>query len=135
MCESGLLWKFDAPDAATALGARESMLATLREHRDWEVDQEAAKSAYTELLSNVLRYGGCPVEVWLFCQDDEVKLHVLEFGLGFDEEPRLPSPMSEHGRGLFLVSHLAADLRINGDPRGTHIIATLPRKEQSPSRN
>lgn len=127
MCREGLLWKFDAPDAATALRQRMPMVEALRQHAGWAVDEYTAKVTFTELLTNVLRHGKSPVSVWLYCADDAVQLHVLESGGGFQTEPCLPCPESEGGRGLYLVSKMASDLTIEGDPRGTHIIATLPR--------
>jgi signal transduction histidine kinase len=109
------------------------MVESLRRHVGWEVDEHAAKVTFTELLANVLRHGKSPLSVWLQCEHGAVKLHVLESGNGFKCEPHLSNPTSESGRGLYLVSKMTSELKIEGNPRGTHIIATLPRKN-SPAR-
>ena len=127
MCGLGVLWKQDAFKAETVLKQRNAFLETVRAHEGWSLDEEAAKTIFTELLTNVMRHSHSPVSVWLACRDGECKLHVLEFGPGFENEPKLPHDLAQGGRGLFLASAYSDELRIDGDPRGTYIIASLPR--------
>jgi anti-sigma regulatory factor (Ser/Thr protein kinase) len=128
MCGRGVLWKVDAPDAEIALDEREAFLAVIRSHSGWPLDLEAARSVFTELLTNVFEHGKSPVSVWLDCSDDSVKLYIRESGRGFSARPALPEAWTEGGRGLFLASKFASDLDIKGRPRGTHVVATLMRK-------
>lgn len=124
-----MLWSVGAGEATAVLNERDVFIEVVRSHVGWKVDVVFAKLIFTELLANVIRHGEHPVSVWLECSDGAVKLHILESGRGFAASPRLPSnPLSESGRGLFLVSEFAIALSIQGDPRGTHIVATLPHK-------
>jgi anti-sigma regulatory factor (Ser/Thr protein kinase) len=128
MCNMGLLWRIDALDAGIAFQARGAFLGVLKGHLGWSLDVDAANVVFTELLGNVLRHGKSPVSIWLECGDDAVKLHVRESGTGFSTKPALPEALSIGGRGLFLASTSANRLEIEGEPRGTHIVATLLRK-------
>ena len=55
-------------------------------------------------------------------------LHVIDKGPGFQNVARLPAdPLSERGRGLYLISRASRELRIVPAAfGGSHAIAALP---------
>lgn len=129
MCTRGVLWEQEWPDASlAALRARSAFMQAVHDHAGWEVDPEAASVIYTELITNSIKYGKRPITARLECDRTGVKLSVQDNGSGFNRTIDPPAPLSLGGRGLFLVSKYAQDLEIGGDPKGTRIVATLPRK-------
>ena len=56
------------------------------------------------------------------------RLHTIDEGPGFEYDPKLPFDIwSESGRGLFLVSQLAHDVRVERLPGcGAYICVELP---------
>ena len=129
MCARGSLLKAVAFDARSAFKVRQLYTSAVHGHCDWELDEHAANTIFTELLSNVAQHGAFPALVELECVDGMVKLHLSETGEGFSRNPELPEDMfCESGRGLFLVKTFAAEFEIMGNPRGTYIVAGLPRK-------
>ena len=105
-------------------------MAALSSHVGWPLDEDAAAHVFTELLGNVIRHGESPVSLSLQCDGTSVKFRITESGRGFDQPIGLPPLSSEHGRGLFLVSQLADELSVAGDPHGTIIVATLRRDQR-----
>jgi anti-sigma regulatory factor (Ser/Thr protein kinase) len=74
---------------------------------------------FAEVLSNLLRYVAGLVDIFLECNPDNHVMHVLDPGPGFQFNPRLPSdPMSESGRGLFLISALSTQFSVERRPGG-----------------
>lgn len=132
MCRLGVVWKVEAPDAAIAFSQRGAFIDAIRNHDGPRTDEDAARSIYAELLGNVMRHGKSPVSVWLECCGPRLQFHLVESGQGFTRKPALPNAHQEGGRGLFLVSTLASELTIEGEPPGTHIVATLPAQDENP---
>jgi anti-sigma regulatory factor (Ser/Thr protein kinase) len=130
MCESGLLWSFKSEDAAGALARRQAFLDSLGRHLGWAVDPYAAKIIFTELVTNVMRHARGPIRIALECDGEQVALTITDRGTGFAFNPRLPADMlSDGGRGLFLISKVAAAVRVEHATRsGTSVTAVLPRK-------
>jgi signal transduction histidine kinase len=137
MCGQGTLWRLDGVDALAALKQRTSFMEVVSNHDGWQLDEDAARNIFTELLSNVIRHGASPVSLALECEGVDVNFRLAESGRGFDKAIGLPPMTSEHGRGLFVVSQMAERLDVDGNPRGTKIVATLPRiaqrRESGPS--
>jgi anti-sigma regulatory factor (Ser/Thr protein kinase) len=103
-------------------------MEAVRAHAQWEVDPEAALVIYTELITNSIKYGKWPIAARLECDRRIVKIRVEDYGAGFEQTVSAPPTLSAGGRGLFLVSQYATRLEIGGNPRGTSIVATLPKK-------
>ena len=103
-------WRFEADDASSAQHARDSFSAHLRQ-RDLSPEAiDAAILVFGELVANVVRHSPGPIEVELYWQQTELLIYVRDRGPEFSvRDPVLPSdPMSEGGRGLFLVGNYAA---------------------------
>ncbi len=74
---------------------------------------------FAELLSNQLRYSYGTVDLFVERNEANVVLHLLDNGPGFRFNPRLPSdPMSESGRGLFLIDALSSQFSVDHRPGG-----------------
>lgn len=112
-------WRFDPfwRDAVQKV-RREALEAVLASGID------AARSldvelVLAELISNLLRYADGTVDLFLERNARSVVLHLLDKGPGFQFNPRLPAdPMSETGRGLFLIADLADQFTVERRPGG-----------------
>ncbi|MBV9720096.1 MAG: ATP-binding protein [Candidatus Eremiobacteraeota bacterium] len=133
MCTRGVLWRYESSDAIDCLTERRNFLEAVREHRDWEVDDEAAKVVFTELVANVVRHAPGPIEVTLECDGCSLLLNVSDRGSGFAYEPKLPENLlAEGGRGLYIVSRLATEVRIEVNKRlGLNVAAKLPARKMN----
>ena len=109
-------WRFDPMWADVAARVRAELCAELANLTPRVVEIE---TVFAELMGNALRYAPGTVEVLLERRDRDVVLHVLDKGPGFELRPRLPADLySEFGRGLFLISVLSADFRVERRPGG-----------------
>jgi serine/threonine-protein kinase RsbW len=121
-------WSFDTLDAREAGEVRERYLDFLQTWGTPDSDCDAAALAFAELVGNVVRHAPGPFSVVVDWAGIAPVLHVRDRGPGFARPWRLPSdPMSEHGRGLFIVQALAGNLRITSIPAGgTQVSVKLP---------
>ncbi|HEY1653792.1 MAG TPA: SpoIIE family protein phosphatase [Candidatus Tumulicola sp.] len=121
------LWSYDSEDARVAAYARRDFVAFLRERGVDSALLARAELVFGELLGNVVRHAPGPVEIVAFQNGQQLSLHVIDSGQPFELSGRLPDdPLSELGRGLFIVQQLAADVR--SEPIGTignHIVVTM----------
>lgn len=121
-------WTFDANDAMRAQSARSSFVAYLRAHGLPNDDYDAAEVIFGELTGNVVRYAPGPIDIDLEWIDNQAVLHVIDHGPGFELRAQLPEDeLSEHGRGLFIISALGRDFRskpLAGG--GSHVRVVLP---------
>ena len=107
-------WSFDVRDGVAANAIRQQLGSALRARGLVEHEVADAELVLSELVANVVRYAVGEVRVTLDMTTDVPVLHVLDEGLGFEHNSRLPSDvMQENGRGLFIVSHVAEDLTIS----------------------
>ena len=122
-------WQFEAEDARAAYTMRDEYFKALS--RVCKIDQEDASACnliFAELIGNAVRHAPGPIGVSLeFCGREAV-LHVIDKGRGFTYEPTLPpSVWAESGRGLYLISMLARNVRVERLPGlGSHVTVTLP---------
>ena len=109
------MWHLHADKAEDALRERARFLAALAaESGTADFDRFAAQLIYTELIGNVMRHAGGPVDVQLRCVDGKALLHVFDRGQGFVLNTSLPqAPLQESGRGLFLVSRFAERVNVH----------------------
>jgi PAS domain S-box-containing protein len=124
--DGGEHWRFGASDALSAEPTRRRLSEWLAQRAHG--DSCAAELIYGELIGNVVRHAPGAIDVDVVCDNDRVRLFVQSSGPPFELRPRLPeSPMSEGGRGLFIVNTLGANLRAAELPVfGNQISVDLP---------
>lgn len=120
-------WSFDAENAQAAQEARSRFLTALSERSQPDADLSAAELVFGELIGNVVRHAPGPIDVRLEWPLGDPVLHVIDRGKGFIRDPALPlDPLSESGRGLYIIAQLTRDLRIERIPGyGNHVSAAL----------
>jgi PAS domain S-box-containing protein len=129
-CESAerVRWTIDARDAARTGAARRELMGRLGERTASAEALDACELILAELVGNVVRHTPGPAELVLDLSLRYAVLHVVDHGSGFRHIARLPAdPMSELGRGLFLINALARDFTVMAHAGGgSHAIVTLP---------
>ncbi len=120
-------WSFDVTDQETASETKAEFLREL-EVRGFSLEaRQTAELVFGELIGNVYRYAPRWADITLDSSGEVPVLHVLDTGPGFAHAPRLPiNPMSERGRGLFIVSTMTREFNVTQRPRGgSHARAVL----------
>ncbi|MBC5810479.1 MAG: SpoIIE family protein phosphatase [Candidatus Eremiobacteraeota bacterium] len=121
-----IAWDFNSREVHAAREVREEARKYLGRFDCANEDLAAAELVLGELLANTIEYAPGPVHVSLDCTGDAPVLKVDDSGPGFTFRARLPEPMSEGGRGLYLVSKLARELRVRHRLEGgTEVCAVL----------
>lgn len=119
-------WRFDSRSEVDIRRLRREFVELLRARGTG--DFSAAELVWGELVGNAVRHAPGRIAVRLDWDDDNPVLTVHDEGESFRPEIRLPAdPMSEHGRGLYIVSALALSLGvtdIEGD--GSQVSVRLP---------
>ena len=106
-------WSFDASDARLAHESRAFLLLYLLAQGVPAQDFSGAELIFGELIGNVVRHAAGPVRVRVDWSGQTPVLYVTDEGTGFDLDAVLPDdPMSEVGRGLFLINALTADFSV-----------------------
>jgi serine phosphatase RsbU (regulator of sigma subunit)/anti-sigma regulatory factor (Ser/Thr protein kinase) len=125
--ENGILrWTFDSADSVGAQRARCEFAAALRERDANEVDVFAAELVFGELVGNVVRHAHGAVEALVDWNGPAPVLHVLDRGPGFSFAPRLPDPLTETGRGLYIIAALTDDFNVTRTiGHGSHARAVI----------
>jgi GAF domain-containing protein/anti-sigma regulatory factor (Ser/Thr protein kinase) len=120
-------WTFDSSDWRAARLARREFAAGLAAAGP-HGDLRAAELIFGELAANVAQHVGGPIEAALEWRDGSAVLHVIDRGEGYASTQRSAADLlTEHGRGLWLIQRLGADLSIEVLPGyGTHVRARLP---------
>jgi PAS domain S-box-containing protein len=121
-------WSFDAENAQAAHDARSEFVAKLCAQSEPGSDVDAAELIFGELIGNVVRHAPGPIDVQVEWRGRYPVLHVTDRGKGFIRDPALPvDPLSESGRGLYIISLLARSVRVERIPGyGNHIAVELP---------
>ncbi|MGH7662570.1 MAG: ATP-binding SpoIIE family protein phosphatase [Vulcanimicrobiaceae bacterium] len=107
-------WTFDVRDADDARRVREQVLAELRKGSYPPNRLPFAELILAELTANVFRHASGPSQIVLEWDEEcPPVLHVIDVGPGFhfDAKPQADL-LAESGRGLYLVSSLAADVQV-----------------------
>ncbi len=125
-------WTFDATDEIAARATQHAFAGLLTAGGMLDDDVCSAELVFAELIGNVLRYAPRNVLVALDRTGENPVLHVVDEGTGFEHNPHLPlDVLSEHGRGLYIVSHLSKELSITRRVLGgSHMRAVLPMTEK-----
>ncbi len=121
-------WAADALHNVAAAQLRALVAAELQRHGADDPTVGDAELVLGELLANVARHtGNGSVEVALDLDGAEPVLHVLDRGPGFTMHARLPNdPMSESGRGLFIIGNLVREISVvRRTGGGSHARAVL----------
>jgi len=112
-------WTIDALDQESTARARHEILAALHLAQRAPELFRAAELVLAEVVGNLARYAPGPAEMILEWDGQRPILHVRDNGPGFEYLPKLPpDPLSESGRGLFMVAALAADFNVTRRPEG-----------------
>ncbi len=122
-------WQFAADDARTAYTLRHEYLHAIERLCDAsDEDLSTCGLIFAELIGNVVRHAAGALSLSLQVHDGEIILHLIDKGPGFDYEPALPANVwAESGRGLYLISMLARNVKVERLPGlGSHIAVTLP---------
>jgi anti-sigma regulatory factor (Ser/Thr protein kinase) len=118
---------FDSSDALAARKARRAFMTSLSAQQFSENDIANAELVFGELCGNVARYAPGLINVVVDSSGVQTVLHVLDRGGGFRHISRLPAdPLSEMGRGLFIIASMTAEFTVS--PRsggGSHARAVL----------
>jgi PAS domain S-box-containing protein len=122
-------WRFHSSSAQSARDSRVALMGFMELHAAAGADLFTTELILGELLANTVEHAPGLVEVLVDWTDEQPTIRVRDTGPRFNV-PRhgLPeNPYAEDGRGLFLVSTLAEDLRIGPAPGfGTEITLRLP---------
>ena len=122
-------WRFEASDSRSAYTLRNEYFESLfRLCGATEEELSTCGVIFAELIGNAVRHAPGPLSVSLEERGSDVILHVIDKGPGFVYDPHLPlSLWAENGRGLFLISALAINVKVERlRSRGSHIAVTLP---------
>jgi PAS domain S-box-containing protein len=122
-----IVHRFETSDGRAAHGVLESYLDALRAEGASADALDGAAIVFLELVGNAVCHAPGPIETRLSWNDGYAALEVLDGGRGFAlERPHRPSdPLDEGGRGLFLVSSLSREFRVESSPGGTRAVAVL----------
>jgi anti-sigma regulatory factor (Ser/Thr protein kinase) len=130
MCQGTILWESHASTAVEVLKERAVFLSVIRTHSGWDLDEDSARLIFTEIVGNAIRHAQDPTRARLVCNGSVVELCVTDSGSGFRTIPSPPSPTSQGGRGLFLVSAYADAVHFNRGNDRFSITARLPRNHR-----
>jgi serine phosphatase RsbU (regulator of sigma subunit)/anti-sigma regulatory factor (Ser/Thr protein kinase) len=132
-------WAFDSSEWNAARDTRRRFVASLAAAAGPESDLKAAELIFGELVANVARYAGGRIEVALEWSPKDAVLHVIDRGDAYagtsgrggdayaGTSGREGDLFTEHGRGLWLIQRLGAQLSFEILPGyGTHVTAVLP---------
>jgi anti-sigma regulatory factor (Ser/Thr protein kinase) len=131
--EYSVTWSFDPANAYSERHLLDQYLSILNACATPQSDVFAAELIYRELVGNALRHAPGTVEVELRWSEPYAILNVDDQWDLFPWSGEAPhNPLSDHGRGLYLVKSFARELRIK-DWRGSghKISAVLPVKRKS----
>lgn len=122
------IWRFDSSDWRSARNARHEFLAALEATADPQSDFKGAELIFGELVANVAQYAAGPIDVALDWHEGRAVLHFIDRGKGYVPPKHQPKDLlTEHGRGLWLIRRLGAELSLELLPGfGTHVRTALP---------
>lgn len=122
-------WYFQSSDVYSAHAARHTLMTFLRHFAENGADLFRTELILGEILSNTAEHAPGPVTVEIDWTNHRPIVTVFDSGPGLSlVAPALPSDtLTENGRGLFLISTLAADVHVEATPGGgTTMRVTLP---------
>lgn len=117
-------WLIGAGDWLATTRARRDCVDFLRHATD-ATDIAAAELIFGELVGNAVRHARTRVIVEA-CAGETPRLCVRNDGSARAFAPRSARDDAEHGRGLFIVSRIAPELRIDREAGDIVVTALLP---------
>jgi GAF domain-containing protein/anti-sigma regulatory factor (Ser/Thr protein kinase) len=128
-----LRWTFDSSERRTSRFVRREILSNLAAWAQPGDDVKAVELIFGELAANVAQHAGGRMDVALESRNGRAVLHVIDRGEGSLAPSGGPDLLTEHGRGLWLIQRLGAQLSIEVLPGyGNHVVATLPTRLRTP---
>src|SRR6476469_6214330 len=142
-------WYLSADDRRAVSELRREIAAHLRRHAEPGTDVADAELVVEEVVGNAVRHAGGPVWETLSWQESAPTLVVRDLGPGFDpaalpgplpltgldaaDDPTADEPaddldpqlLAEGGRGLLLVTHLAAALEARAGAGGGMVVSVV----------
>jgi anti-sigma regulatory factor (Ser/Thr protein kinase) len=124
--EDALEWEFDARDGRLAHQSRGFFLQYLLERGVAGDDFAGAELVFGEIIGNVVRHAPGPVRIRVDWSGAHPVLEMTDEGGMFVVDANLPSdPLSEVGRGLFLVEALTKSFKVERIENRTRARAVL----------
>lgn len=87
----------------------------------WAGDADEVVLAVHEALVNAQRHAGAALRAEMAVDEFAVVVRVWDAGPGFDLEPhvgRVPEPLAERGRGLWLIDRVTTRCEVGRDDEG-----------------
>ncbi len=121
-------WYIPAADATAVSALRHAVTAYLERHAAPGSDLAGAELAFSELITNAVLHSERPAWVSVEWSLEKPRVSVFDLGPEFTLDASLPDdPTAESGRGLFIASHIAENLRVAHRRGGGNVVtAVLP---------
>lgn len=122
-------WHFESDDAVNASDARVAFVAHLERRNIDSTLVAQAELVFGELVANVVRHAPGPIEIALTWHDTQPLLCVRDRGprFAFSQATLPDNDLAESGRGLFLISAVAAPPLVIARPGGgNEVVVPLP---------
>ena len=123
------IWSFHSNDAHSAHTSRHELIGFIRSLSASEDELFAAELILGEVLANTVEHAPGLVNIEVDWTSTRPVVTIVDTGPGLARVTQaLPcDDFAENGRGLFLISSLAADVRVEATPgRGTKMSIVLP---------
>ncbi|MFN2527419.1 MAG: SpoIIE family protein phosphatase [Candidatus Baltobacteraceae bacterium] len=122
----GMSWDFNSSDADAAQRARRQVVEYVRRTATGKPDLFAVESIIGELIANTVDHAPGPVHIDIDWTAQSPTLSVHDKGISFDHDDlKPPGPLSEEGRGLFIIHALGSGLRVQRNGAGGKAISVL----------
>jgi len=109
------------------MAAKSSAMAFLRARGEADAAYEDCALALSELLSNAVRHAHPgPIEVTLDWSMERPRLAVTNVGAPFAFGLEKPPTDLESGRGLFILTHVLEEPRVDGEDGRCTVSISLP---------
>jgi len=98
---------------------------TLLDEIGWRGDIDEVVLAVHEALVNAQRHGGAVLRAEMVIESRSVVIRVWDPGSGFDLDAyvgRIPEPLSERGRGLWLIGRVTTTCEVDRDGEGVVLV-------------
>lgn len=115
----GMAWDFDSSDADAAQRARRQVVEFVRRQASGEPDLFAVEAILGELIANTVDHAPGPVHIDIDWTGQAPILSVHDQGIAFvHDRAQAPDPMSESGRGLFIIHALGNNVKVQRNGAG-----------------
>lgn len=121
-------WRFHMANTGDTRVARRAFADLLHRSCTAQSDCQGAELVLGELVANAARHAPGPVDLTVTSdRHGLVTLNVCDTGPSFTiASPTLPSPLSESGRGLYIIAALCPSLKSTRTRYGNKVSVVLP---------